>query len=342
MSDTLRLAAVALLALVSVPAFAQDRAPKRMSDGRPDLQGIWTNVSLTTLERSSRFSEVVVTPAEAKAREAQVAAGQAAGAAPTNPNQGAPTDRNSATGYNSFWIDSGTRLAVVRGETRSAWVVDPKDGRVPYTPEARKTFEKLHAKANGDFDGPEGRTPADRCIVGFGSSGGPPMLNVMYNNNYQIVQTPDHVMILVEMNHDARIIPIRRTHGPAALSNWMGDSRGYWDGDTLVVETVNIDTRNSLRATGAQSFYLGPNPKIVERFTRVSENELLYEFQVDEPTAFTKPWRAEMPMHRSSGPIYEYACHEGNYALPGMLAGARRFDGQGKSSVLNYYAKDPR
>ncbi len=342
MLDTFRLAAAALAALASLPAAAQDVATKRMADGRPDLQGIWTNVSLTTLERSSRFSGVVVPPAEAKAREAQVAAGAAAGAAPTNPNQGAPADRNSAAGYNSFWIDSGTRLAVVRGETRSAWVVEPNDGRVPYTPEAKKTFEKLHARANGDFDGPEGRTPADRCIVGFGSSGGPPMLNVMYNNHYQIVQTPDHVMIMVEMNHDARIIPIRQKHGPAALSNWMGDSIAHWDGDTLVVETINLDTRNTLRATAAQSFYLGPNPKITERFTRISDDEMLYEFQVDEPTAFTKPWRAEMPMHRAPGPIYEYACHEGNYALPGMLAGARRFDGQGKSSVMNYYAKEAR
>jgi hypothetical protein len=340
---SLGLCLAALAAVIAaMPATAQNASLKRLADGHPDLQGIWTNVSLTTLERSSRYSGVVVTAAEAKAREAQVAAGNAAGARPTDPRQGAPTDRNSAAGYNSFWIDSGTRLGVVRGETRSAWIVDPKDGRVPYTPEAKKTFEKLHAKANGDFDGPEGRTPADRCIVGFGSSGGPPMMNVMYNNNYQIVQTPDHLMILVEMNHDARIIPIRSGHGPAAVSNWMGDSSAHWDGDTLVVETVNVDQRNTMRATGAQSFYLGPNPRITERFTRVSENEMLYEFQVEEPTAFAQPWRAEMPMFLAKGPIYEYACHEGNYALPGMLAGARRFDGEGKSSVMNYYAKEAR
>jgi hypothetical protein len=329
-------------AIISTPATAQNWSPKRLADGKPDLQGIWTNVSLTTLERSSRYASVVVTPEQAKAREAQAAAGAAAGAARTNPEQGAPADRNSAAGYNSFWIDSGTRLGVVRGETRSAWISEPKDGRVPYSAEGRKAFDKLHAVANGDFDGPEGRTPADRCIVGFGSSGGPPMLNVMYNNHYQIVQTPDHVMILVEMNHDARIIPIRANHGPAALKGWMGDSRGYWEGDTLVVETVNLDQRNTLRPTAAQSFYLGPNPKITERFTRTGENEMLYEFQVEEPTTFTSPWRAEMPMVKAPGPIYEYACHEGNYALPGMLAGARRFDEQGKSSVLNYYAKGPR
>jgi hypothetical protein len=329
-------------AVLGLPATAQEWSPKRLADGKPDLQGVWTNVSLTTLERSSRYASVVVTPEQARAREAQAAAGAAAGAARTNPNQGAPADRNSAAGYNSFWIDSGTRLGVVRGETRSAWISEPKDGRVPYTAEGRKAFDRLHAVANGDFDGPEGRTPADRCIVGFGSSGGPPMLNVMYNNHYQIVQTPDHVMILVEMNHDARIIPIRAKHGPAALKNWMGDSRGYWEGDTLVVETVNLDERNTLRPTAAQSFYLGPNPKITERFTRTSEKEMLYEFEVDEPTTFTTPWRAEMPMLKAPGPIYEYACHEGNYALPGMLAGARRFDEQGKSSVLNYYARGPR
>jgi hypothetical protein len=333
---------LALAAFVSIPASAQEWSPRRLADGKPDLQGVWTNVSLTTLERSSRYTSAVLTPEQAKAREAQAAAGAAAGAARTNPNQGAPADRNSAAGYNSFWIDSGTRLGVVRGEIRNAWIIEPKDGRVPYSAAGRAAFDKLHAVANGDFDGPEGRTPADRCMVGFGSSGGPPMLNVMYNNHYQIVQTPDHVMILVEMNHDARIIPIRANHGPAALKGWMGDSRGYWEGDTLVVETVNLDQRNTLRPTAAQSFYLGPNPKITERFTRTSENEMLYEFQVEEPTAFTSPWRAEMPMLKAPGPIYEYACHEGNYALPGMLAGARRFDEQGKSSVLNYYAKGPR
>ncbi len=122
----------------------------------------------------------------------------------------------------------------------------------------------------------------------------------------------------------------------------MGDSRGHWDGDTLVVETVNIDQRNTIRPTGAQSFYLGRNPKITERFTRVSEQEMLYEFQVEEPTAFAQPWRAEMPMLKTNGPIYEYACYEGNYALPGMLAGARKFDAQGKSSTLTYYATQPR
>jgi hypothetical protein len=264
-----------------------------------------------------------------------------ADSARSNPNAGAPSSQNVG-GYNAFWTDSGTRLGVVRGEIRNAWIVDPKDGRVPYSVEGRKAFEKLHSRANGDFDGPEGRTPADRCIVGFGSTGGPPMLNVMYNNNYQIVQTRDHVVIMVEMNHDARIIPIGAPHGSAAISNWMGDSRGHWDGDTLVVETVNIDQRNTIRPTGAQSFYLGRNPKITERFTRVSEQEMLYEFQVEEPTAFAQPWRAEMPMLKTNGPIYEYACHEGNYALPGMLAGARKFDAQGKSSTLTYYATQPR
>jgi hypothetical protein len=242
-------------------------------------------------------------------------------------------------GYNAFWIDPGTRFGVVKGETRTAWITDPPAGKIPYHEEGRKLVHAADAKLG--YSDPESRPLPDRCLATGGRTG-PPMINGLYNNHYQIVQTPDHVMILVEMNHDARIIPIRASHGPAVLKNWMGDSRGYWEGDTLVVETVNVDQRNTLRPTAAQSFYLGPNPKITERFTRTSEDEILYEFQVEEPTTFTVPWRAEMPMLKAPGPIYEYACHEGNYALPGMLAGARRFDEQGKSSVLNYYAKGPR
>ncbi len=335
--------ALMLGAALPATALAQPAySPPRLANGQPDLQGVWTNVSLTTLERSSRAASTTATAEEARAREQANAAIQARGAARTNPKEGAPTSSQGVGGYNSFWIDAGTRLGVVRGQARTAWIVDPADGRVPYSPEGRKIFEKLHSGADADFSGPEGRTPADRCIVGFGSTGGPPMLNVMYNNNYQIVQTPGYVMILVEMNHDARIIPLRAKHGPEAINHWMGDSVGRWEGDTLVVETINIDQRNTLRPTGAASIYLGQNPKITERFTRTAADEIIYEFQVEEPVAFTKPWRAEIPMRPAQGAIYEYACHEGNYSLPHMLAGARLYDSQGKSNALNYYAKDPR
>jgi hypothetical protein len=334
------------LAAAAAPAFAQAAgqtpyAPPRLADGRPDLQGVWTNVSLTTLERSGRGSGTTVTAEEAAAREKATVANIARAAQKTNPDEGAPKGGNIG-GYNAFWIDSGTRLGVINGQARTAWIVDPADGRIPYSPQGRKEFEKLHSAADADFDGPESRTPADRCIVGFGSTGGPPMLNVMYNNNYQIVQTPDYVMILVEMNHDARIIPLKRKHGPSAITGWMGDSVGRWEGDTLVVETVGIDARNVLRPTGAYSMYLGKNPKITERFSRTGPDEVLYEFEVHEPSAFTKSWKAQIPMLRTKGAIYEYACHEGNYALPGMLAGARLYEERGKSNKLNYYAKDPR
>jgi hypothetical protein len=322
-------------------ADAQWQAP-RTPWGTPDLQGTWTNASLTSLERDDMFKgKATLSDTEAAEFERTNAFAQfsAADAKPTDPSVKA-TATSDPGGYNAFWLDPGTRLATVKGEHRTSFIVEPSNGKVPYTPDGLRAFQA--ARAGMNFDGPERRALGERCLLGFGSVSGPPMLPDVYNNNYQIVQTPDHVMILVEMNHDARIIPIRAKHGPAALKNWMGDSRGYWEGDTLVVETVNLDERNTLRPTAAQSFYLGPNPKITERFTRTSENEMLYEFEVDEPTTFTTPWRAEMPMLKAPGPIYEYACHEGNYALPGMLAGARRFDEQGKSSVLNYYARGPR
>jgi hypothetical protein len=344
----LRVGILALAAALGAPSALAQAAvqtpytPPRLADGHPDLQGVWTNVSLTTLERSGRAAGTTATAEEAKAREKANAAQQARAAERTNPSEGAPSGAGGVGGYNAFWIDAGTRLGVINGQARTAWIVDPPDGRIPYSPDGKKDFEKLYAGADADFDGPEGRTPADRCIVGFGSTGGPPMLNVMYNNNYQIVQTPEYVMILVEMNHDARIIPLKRPHGPVMAGRWMGDSVGHWEGDTLVVETINIDTRNTLRPTGAASMYLGAAPKITERFSRTGPDEVLYEFQVEEGKTFTKPWKAQIPMLRANARIYEYACHEGNYALPHMLAGARLYDQQGKSNKLNYYAKDPR
>ena len=164
---------------------------------------------------------------------------------------------------------------------------------------------------------------AERCIVGFGSTAGPPMINVLYNNHYQIVQTRDTVIILVEMNHDARIVRMNAEHVPASVRPYMGDSIGRWEGDTLVVETTNFHPGERLRTNFNQSFYLSANAKVIERFTRVSPTEISYEFSVDDPEIYSKVWRAEMVMNAAQGNIYEYACHEGNYALPGILAGAR-------------------
>jgi hypothetical protein len=173
------------------------------------------------------------------------------------------------------------------------------------------------------FDGPEVRALGERCIVGFGSSSGPPMLPDVYNNNYQIVQSPKAVVILVEMVHDARVIRINGKHIPKHITPWMGDSVGRWEGDTLVVETTNLNPGQKAHYGIKQRFYLPPTGKVTERFTRVSANEILYQFTVEDPSAYTQPWKGEVPMRATPDLIYEYACHEGNYALPGILAGAR-------------------
>jgi hypothetical protein len=175
------------------------------------------------------------------------------------------------------------------------------------------------------------RSLGERCIVGYGSTGGPPMLNVLYNNNYQIVQSPGYVVIVVEMNHDARIIRLGGTHPPANVRPWMGDSIGHWEGDTLVVETTNLNPGQAFTADIRHRIYLAPESKVTERFTRVSDHDILYEFKVEEPHAYTQTWRGEIPMRATKGPMYEYACHEGNYALADILAGARE---QEKTAAL--------
>ena len=179
------------------------------------------------------------------------------------------------------------------------------------------------------YDGPEQRPLGERCMVGFGSSGGPPMLPVLYNNNLQLVQNEDYVMIVVEMNHDARIIRLDSEHLGDEFSPWLGDSVGHWDGDTLVVETVNFHPQQSFRFAIKHVLYMPPTAKVTERFTRTGPDEILYEFTVEDDSAYTQPWTAQIPFRTAEGSLYEYACHEGNYALPGILAGARREEREG-------------
>jgi hypothetical protein len=247
-----------------------------------------------------------------------------AGLKPTDPNAPPPPKGSGVGGYNSFWGDAGERLAMIDGEYRTSWIVDPKDGQLPYTEKGLALFESTREVTRNNMDGPEVRPMAERCIIGFGSTGGPPMLNVMYNNNYQIVQGPDTVMILVEMNHDARIIRMNAEHRSKSVRPWLGDSIGWWEDDTLVVETTNFNPGESLRLYYGSSFYISEDATVTERLTRVSDHELLYEFTVDDPEIYTRPWRAEMVFNATEGPIYEYACHEGNYALPNILGGARQ------------------
>jgi len=309
-------------------------APPRTPDGRPDLQGVWTNASLTPLERPRSVKGPVISEEQALRAEGQRARMMAAQNSATNPAEGAPRAGQDVGGYNAFWIDPGTTYGLVKGERRTSWIVEPQDGRIPYSETGRKTYDARLARVRGTFDGPEIRPQGERCIVGFGSTGGPPMVNVLYNNHYQIVQTPDHVVIMVEMNHDARVIPINGKHAPDSFRKWLGDSIGWWEGDTLVVETVNFHPDIALRPNMDQSFFLGDRAKVVERFTRVAEGTIHYEFTVEDPTAFTQPWRAEMSLNATPAKIYEYACHEGNYSLPGILAGARQDERLGRKTVV--------
>jgi hypothetical protein len=329
----LRLAGLVALAIAVAPAAlaqATYTAP-RTPDGKPDFNGFWTNVSLTSLERSGQFKSLVIPEADAQRIEAGRAAADVRASLPTDPNSGAPKAGQDVGGYNNFYVDAGTHFAKINGEVRSSWIIDPPSGKIPYTADGKKKFdESLHFVRN-TFDGPETRPMAERCLVGFGSTGGPPMINVMYNNTYQFLQTPQHVVVVVEMNHDARIIPL----GDAKQENpqWLGNSKGRWEGDTLVVETTNFNPGESLRTFFQNSYLLSPDAKVIERFTRIGDTQILYQFSVDDPKLFSQVWKAEMIFNQSKQPAYEYACHEGNYALPGILAGARKNE---KLGLANY------
>lgn len=272
-----------------------------------NLEGIWTNGTITPLERPAELAgKAVFTPEEAAAYEKQWRERNNADRRETS------SDADLTTGYNDFWWDRGTKVV---STLRTSIIVDPPDGRLPpLTPEAQKKasdraeFRRLHPA-----DGPENLSLADRCIA----RPGPPMLPAGYNNNHRIVQAPGYVVIVSEMMHDARIIPLdSRPHLPASVQQWFGDSRGRWEGNTLVVETTNFTDKTNFRGSGK-------NMRLTERFTRLDENTLLYRFTVDDPESFVRPWSGEIPMKKAPGPIYEYACHEGNYSLSNTLSAAR-------------------
>jgi hypothetical protein len=226
---------------------------------------------------------------------------------------------NANCAYNQFWADAGTHLIDINGEKRTSIIIDPANGRIPALrpdAQARNAARREQMAALGANAGPESRSLGERCILSFGSSAGPPMLPLMYNSNYQIVQTKDTVMILVEMVHDARVIRIGGKHPARHIRKWMGDSIGRYEGDTLVVETTNFHEQQAFQGASADR-------KVIERFTRIAPNKILYRFTVEDPSSFAQPFTGETAMVQSQGNIYEYACHEGNYAMPGILAGAR-------------------
>ncbi|MEX1197726.1 MAG: hypothetical protein WEB57_07695 [Pseudohongiellaceae bacterium] len=320
-SFTLTAAVSALVALASVTHAQSDYEPPRTPEGRPDFQGTWTNASITTLQRHPRYDSLVLTPGEV--REATREHPQNVRQATDDNLQSGElldgSDLEMGRGYNAFWIDPGTSFGLVKGEYRTSWITDPEDGRIPWSSQGEQQRQEFRENWRGN-DGPEGRSLGERCLIGFGGTGGPPMLNVLYNNNYRFVQTPDYLMILVEMNHDARIIPIDGDRRPEAWQPWLGDSVAHWEGDTLVVETRNVHPQQGQ----SNQVALSEEGRVIERFTRYSAEQILYEFTVEDPVYYEQPWHGEMTFNTTEERIYEYACHEGNYGLPGILGGARR------------------
>jgi hypothetical protein len=293
--------------------------------GAPDLQGFWNNTSLTSLQRGSDAKSLALTEREAeRLANRNVLVVLTKDDNSTNgkdPNDiSLLADKNNDRGYNAFWIDPGTKLATVKGELRSSWITEPATGRIPY---------KAGAAQRGgysitNFDGPETRPQAERCVIGFSGSYGPVMNNGMYNSTMQFVQTPSHVMIQVEMIHDVRVIPIFADRASVTFSpvpKWGGDSAGWYEGDTLVVETRNPHP--------SQRAMISSSGKLTERFSRWNDKQVLYEFEVDDPSMYSQAWKGEMALNASK-PMYEYACHEGNHAMPGILGGARQLESEGK------------
>jgi hypothetical protein len=280
------------------------------ADGHPDIQGVWNFSTLTPLERSAEFAgRATMTAAEAAAYERRTLERN------NRDRREATPEADVSSAYNEFWWDRGTTLATVRGEKRTSLIVDPPDGRIPaLTAEAQQRASARADARRQHADGPEDRSLGERCLM---FNAGPPMLPGPYNNYVQIFQTPDHVAINNEMIHDARVVPLDRSpHVPSVIRRWQGDSRGRWEGATLVVDTTNFTDKTNFRGASEKLH-------LIERFTRVDADTLLYEFTVDDPSSFVKPWSAALPMRRTSDRIFEYACHEGNYALTGILQGAR-------------------
>ncbi|MGE0621384.1 MAG: hypothetical protein AB7I04_17410 [Pseudomonadales bacterium] len=319
------------------------------NDALPDLSGTYDIATLTPLQRPPEFGDnLFLTPEEAERIIADAAALNAerdrnrGPATEAPPVGGAPpvglgeeflesSGAGSVGGYNNAYVDRGDDLVMVDGKFRTSIITTPANGRMPsLTPEAMKAMAAMRSSRRsntgtawwleldgpGPYDDPESLGDSERCLTGFGSTGGPPMLPVMYNNLKRVVQTEDHVMILVEMVHDARIVRLGGEHAPPEVRKWMGDSIGWWEGDTLVVDTTNFTDSPGL-------FMASSDLHVVERFTRQEAGNLLYRFTVEDPNVWTEPWGGEYVWPATTDQLYEYACHEGNYAMESILKGAR-------------------
>ena len=337
-------------AQTKAPAQARPTAPPaRTADGHPDFTGMYDLATMTPVERLPGVKNLVLTKTEADAAENYEAQRNVQDDQPLKGDRDAPPTGGEKPqaksylevlefagggvvgGYNRFWLAEGNKLATVNGEKRSSIVVDPPDGHAPPMNEEGKkrnadylrgavspdAAESANAGPPGAFDGPELRPLAERCLMGFNSTAGPPALpNYFYNNLHQIVQTRDSVMIVTEMVHDGRVVRMNQPHLPPTIRKWMGDSVGHWEGDTLVIDTTNFTRKTQFR--GASE-----NLHVVERLSRMADGNVLYRFTVEDPHTWDRPWTGEYPWVVTKENMYEYACAEGNYALEDMLRGAR-------------------
>jgi hypothetical protein len=326
--------AVLAAAMAAPVALAQSATyePPRLASGKPDFHGVWSTASVTRLERPAGYP-LVLTREQADALEGGALFNQRmkTESSYVDPKQGAPEKGKALPGvgnYDVAYTDPGAHVANINGELRSSFIVWPENGKIPaLTEEGRRLRAAMPRRLGTGFDNPEERGLSERCII-IGNAG-PPLGQYLYNNNFQIVQTDAHLMLMSEMIHDVRIAPIGGKHRKDDLAQWHGDSIAWWDGDTLVVETRAI---NAIQR-GAGGTFLSKDGKLTERFTRVNDTQVLYAFEVDDPTVYATSWKGEMPLNRIEQPVYEYACHEGNYGMLNILLGGRENDRAGRAQT---------
>ncbi len=308
-----------LLALPLAAAGDNWNAPKT-AWGEPDLRGVWDYRTITPLERPKEMAgKAVLSDEEAAEFETSLVKTKDKD---RRQSDGLTLQADVANAYNEFWWDYGKTLT---DDKRTSLIVDPPDGRIPaLTSQGQKRYDAIRAARARPPHTEIDRGVAERCILGFNA--GPPYNPSAYNNNVHIFQTPGYAVLLVEMVHDARVVPLdNRAHLPENMKQWRGDARGHWDGDTLVVESRNFTDKTSFRGSGK-------NMHLTERFTRVAADQIVYEYTIDDPESFTKPWTVAIPMVSNDQPMYEYACHEGNHAMATMLAGARAQESEAKTA----------
>ena len=325
-------------ALAMAPAALAQAEPKydppKTSWGVPDLQGFWSSASLTSMQRPAGASGLIVSDEEAAklfnkniyTRVAKEEAQDQEAVTSGKEKLALLTDGNPDRAYNRYWMDPGSDLGKIDGKYRSSWIVEPADGLIPYITPPKMGISALGSEeeqyADLPSNNPEDRGISERCVWLNGP--GPVITNTMYNNTLQIVQSPTHVMILGEMVHDVRVISIEGKRNPSAVPKWGGDSVGRYEGNSLVVETTNVEPR--------QRSLISEKGKVTERFTRAADGQIIYQYTVEDPTRYKQPWKGEMPLNISKEPLYEYACHEGNYSMFNLLSGARAYEREGRTN----------